>query len=140
MELRFPARYPVISNRTLPAINRIRLRMFSFLSGYLQWFSGLRLWCDQDLVHHAEILMQQNVTVKQEGSSGCRIAKIHTQLHAVERSLAVPKGNLNGVTQVRICGRLPVHFKNAEMNLMDVERMCFKGAIFDGPILDGTDL
>jgi hypothetical protein len=35
------------------------------------------LWLDQDLVHHTEILVQQNVAVKQEGARSGRVAEIH---------------------------------------------------------------
>jgi hypothetical protein len=91
-------------------------------------------------VHHAEIFVQKNVAVKQERARSRRIAEIHPQLHAVVRSLAFPVGNFNRVPQIRIRRRFSVYFEHAEVNLMDVERMCFQRAVLDRPILNRADL
>src|SRR5580704_16409055 len=97
------------------------------------------LWLDQDLVDHTEILVQQNVAVKQESTRSGRVAEIHAQLHAVERPFAFPIGNLNGVPQITVRGRLSVNLHNPKMYLVDVESMSFQGAILDGPIFNRSD-
>ncbi len=90
-------------------------------------------------MHHAKIFVQKYVAVKREGSRSRWIAKIHTQLDAVVRPLALPKRNFNGVTQISILRRLAIHFNHAEMDLMGVKRMRLQRPIFYRPILDRSD-
>jgi len=90
-------------------------------------------------VHHAEVLVQQDVTVKQECARGSRVAKVHPQFHAVVRSLTFPKGNFNRVPQISVRSRFSIYFKNPEVYLVDVEGVSFQGAILNRPILNRSD-
>src|ERR1700722_1528689 len=93
------------------------------------------LWLPPYFVHHSQVLMQQNVTVKQKCPRNRRVPEIHPHLDAVERTLAFPVRNFDGIPQVVIRHWLSVHFQNHEMNLVDVERMGLERSIFDRPIL-----
>src|SRR5882672_9554324 len=97
-----------------------------------------RLWFNQNLVHHAEIFMQQDMAVKQRDASRGRIAEIHSNFHAVIRSGTFPERHFNGVAHVRVLDRLTINFQHLKMNLMQVEGMGFESAIFDRPVFDSA--
>src|SRR5580692_1218352 len=84
--------------------------------------------------------MQQDMAMEQERAGGRWIPEIHSNLNAVIWTLAFPVRNFDGIAHVAIRYRLPIDFKHLEMNLMDMEGVGFKRAIFDGPIFDRSDL
>src|SRR5580704_17555577 len=84
---------------------------------------GLSL--DQNLVHHAKILMQLNMTVEQACSGNRRIPKTHPKLHTVIGSFARPIGNFDRIAQNVLRSRFSIHLQQLKVNLMNVEGMRF---------------
>src|SRR5882672_4801259 len=125
--LRVPVRYPTVSNSTPCETINIRLRIVVSLSQHTASEVSSLLGLDQNLVHHAEVFVQQDVTVKDEFASGRGVAEIHAHLHAVIRMpRTFPVGNLDGIAQVAIRGRFAIHFQHLKMNLMHVKGVCLE--------------
>src|SRR5580658_3071316 len=80
------------------------------------------------------------MTMKHKSPGDGWIAEIHSHLHTGIRALARPEGNLNGVAKVLIGDGLPIHFKQHEVDLMDVKIVGLKRVVFDGPIFDSSHL
>src|SRR5208283_4202437 len=87
-----------------------------------------KLWVHLDLSHHAAIFMVQDVTVIDKRAGNFRIAKIHPDLHAWVRLLAIPIRNEDGVLHDRSFQGLAVDRHHQKMDLVHVERM-FLGAV-----------
>jgi transposase len=86
-------------------------------------------------VHHAEILVKQDMTVKHKSTCNRWITEIHAHLDAVVgMTRPFPEGNLDRVAQILMLDRLPVHFRHQEMDLMHVKRMRLEGMVFDHPV------
>ncbi len=99
-----------------------------------------RLGLDQNFVHHAEILVQQDMTVKHKRAGDCRIAEIHADLHAViGRPRPRPVRNFDRISHVFIPNRFSIHLQHLKVDLMDVESVGFERAVFDRPILHRSD-
>ena len=66
-----------------------------------------------------------------------RIAKVHPQPDAgIFQRSAVVVGNVDGIAKERFIRGLAVEIDQHEMQLMNMERMQFAGAVFDDPIFD----
>src|SRR5579872_7107473 len=90
-------------------------------------------------MHHAQIFMEKDVAMKHKRAGNCGIAEIETALETMVRMAGtLPEGNLEGVTQILILNRLPVHFQNFEVYLVDVKSVSLERAILHDPIFDGT--
>ena len=77
------------------------------------------------------------MTVVDESADCIRVAKIHAQFDAgILKVSAVVIRHVDGVAKKRLVYRNSGPFEHHEMNLMDVERVQFRGAILDDPILD----
>src|SRR5580692_9500536 len=127
--LLFPVRYPATNRSAVP-----RIKTILFCIGLTPPLFGK----NQNFVHHAEIFVQQNVTVKHEGTGNCGIAKIKTALDAViGMPRPFPEGNLIGVTKVWRNG-LSIHFEKHEMDLVNMKSMGLEGVVFYDPILDSA--
>jgi hypothetical protein len=92
-------------------------------------------------VHHAKILVKQNMAVKHKSACDRWIAEIETSLEAVVgMTRALPERDLNRVAQVLIGDGLSIHFQYFEVDLVDVEGMGLKGMVFNGPVFHGSYL
>ena len=90
-------------------------------------------------MHHAKILVKQNMAVKHKSTCDGWITEIETSLEAVVgMTRALPERDLNRVAQVLIGDGLSIHFQYFEMDLVDVEGMGLKGMVFNGPIFHGS--
>src|SRR5579862_6529338 len=119
--------------KTTRILFRIGFNLFFFSSAEAQ------LWLDQNLVHHAEIFVQQDVTVKGESAGNGWVSKIHAHGHTGVSAFAGPVRNFNGVAQVLIGDRLPVYVQQHEVDLVDVKRVRFKSAVLNGPVFNGSN-
>jgi hypothetical protein len=85
-----------------------------------------------DLCHHAAVFMIENVAVIHESSRDLRIREIHPHFYARESTRSVPVWHRNRVVKLWVANRFAVLFYHQEVNLMDMEGMCFPGMILDG--------
>lgn len=86
-------------------------------------------------MHHAHILMEQDMTVKHEGTRDRGITEIKTTLDAVVgMPRPFPEWDLIGVAKILIFDRLSVHFQKHEMDLVYVEVVGLQRPVFDGPV------
>ena len=75
------------------------------------------------------------MAVIHESADGIRVAKIHTQADAgILEIRGAVEGHVDGVAQVRLVDRDSIQSHLHEMQLMDVEGVQFRRAIFDDPI------
>src|SRR5215467_9626395 len=92
-------------------------------------------------MHHAKVLMQQDMAMKHKGPGGGGIAKIHSHLHArVWVPDPFPEGNLDGVSHVLVRYGMPVLFEQHEVDLVNMEGMGLERAVLDGPVFDRSHL
>ena len=104
-------------------------------SGDIYLASGL----NKNLMHHAEVFVQQDVAMERECSGDVGISKIHSHFYTVIRRLAVPVRNSNGVEHNWVVYRFAVNLQHLEMDLVYVERVRLKRPVFNGPIFNRTD-
>ena len=77
------------------------------------------------------------MTVVDESADCIRVAKIHAQFNAgILKVPTVVIRHVDGVAEKGLVYRNSGPVEHHEMNLMDVERVQFGGAILDDPILD----
>ncbi len=62
------------------------------------------------------------------------VTKIHAESHAgILQGFAVVVGNVDGIAKKRLVDRLAAVINQQEMQLMNMERVQFAGAVFDDP-------
>lgn len=76
--------------------------------------------------------------MEDKGTGDLRIAKVHPQCDRWIRASAAPCWNHDRIAQLRIHLCHAVYRHKEEMDLMNVEGMCFAAAVFNCPILNRT--
>ena len=85
--------------------------------------------------HHSSILMLQKMAMVDKGADRIRVAKIHSQFDAgILERFAVEVRNVYGVPQKRLVYGAAEIIQQHEVHLMNMERVEFRGSIFDDPI------
>ena len=70
-------------------------------------------------------------------ADGIGVTKIHAQSHAgILKSFTVVVGNVDGIAKKWLIDRLAAVINQQEMQLMNMERVQFAGAVFDDPVLN----
>ena len=88
---------------------------------------------EEDLGHHALVLMAQQMTVEKRYAPNDRIGEIH---HQIDISF---NRDIDCIQPFRAFEPNSVLRVNEEVNLMDVERMHLVRAIRDPPVMKGPD-
>src|SRR5271169_1401422 len=94
-------------------------------------------WFNSNQAHHATVFVFEKMAVIDESADRIWIAKIHAQADAgILQVRGAVEGDVDGVAQERLVDGDSIPSDQHEMQLMDVEGVQFRGAIFDDPVFD----